>query len=122
MMKPHIFPVTNFKWTVQENIDIIYKIVLENIKIQGSVEEGITKDDFKLYKMNGDELESEEKWKKYQQPNKNPDEKMVYNFRFDMKNVIVLNLFGTKNHVFIKYDPVAIESKIKNLELLRKKI
>jgi len=69
------------------------------------VDEGITKDDFKLYAMNGTELDSKQEWSNYQQAKKNPNKRMIYNFRFDMKNVIVLRLFGTKNYVFIRYDP-----------------
>ena len=63
---------------------------------------GYTIDDFRLYKMDGTELALNEKLSKYQPANKKPNKRMIVNFRFDMRNVIILRLFGTDNYIYIK--------------------
>ena len=54
----------------------------------------------------------------YQEPKKNQSKKMIYNFTFDMFNIIPIRVFGSKEYVFIKYD----KDNIKSLDQLRNKI
>ena len=68
--------------------------------------------------MDGTELDPDRLLVKYQQANKKPNKQIIVNFRFDMKNVIVLRLFGTDKYIYIKYNA----SKIRNLDQLRERI
>ena len=53
----------------------------------------MTSDDFKLYKMNGEELDDEQKLKRYLNPDKGKNSKKKDNFRFGLKNFIVFRFF-----------------------------
>ena len=68
--------------------------------------------------MSGKELEPEDFLHQYMPAKKNDKKIKVYNFRFDLKNIIVLRIFGTSRYVYVKYD----KNTITNLESLRNKI
>ena len=40
----------------------------------------------------------------YQPPKKKENKQMIYNFMFDLRNIIVLRAFGTDNYIYVKYD------------------
>ena len=56
--------------------------------------------------MNGTEMKDELTLKKYCQPKKNINSKKTENFRFEMKNVIVLRPFGSSTYLFVEYENV----------------
>jgi len=54
----------------------------------------------------------------YQEVKKNLKKQVIYNFKFDMCNIVVIRPFGSENYIFIPYD----RATITNLEQLRSKI
>lgn len=101
---PLKLPKGNSAFEVAKTLKMIYDKVIIDEKAQGMQELSIS--DFRLYKMDEarTECRPDVKLVEYQEPKKNMNKQMIYNFMFDMCNVVVLRPFGSDDYIYVPWN------------------